>query len=128
MKQRDIKFRAWIPTEETMFYQNGQYLQSFLRRANFASTGYGHDSYGTPHLMQWTGLQDKNGKPIYEGDIVEWWDSYGVSELGNDSFSTRAVVVFNDGGFDPVVGLTGVEIEVMGNIYQNPDLLNETTN
>ena len=80
--------------------------------------------------MQYTGLKDKNGKEIYEGDIVEikWLDgstAKTVCEWVDYGFS----LVRKDGCFDRYsVNFSGSVVDgqyVIGNIYENPELLNE---
>ena len=122
---KNIKFRAWSEDtcemvqvarldikEETIHYENG--IKSINREQEL---GFWWKPYV---LMQNTGLKDKNGVEIYEGDIVK----YFRDEL--------AVIVYRDGGVDirslswgdcePLQRRLG-EIEVIGNIYQNNDLL-----
>jgi len=66
-----------------------------------------------------TGLHDKNGKEIYEGDIVAYNKDYG----GDKTFE----VEYKKGGFTIQNALIGVckqeSLEVIGNIYENPELL-----
>lgn len=86
------------------------------------------------NLMQCTGLKDKNGKLIYEGDIVRTWKfSTGITQL--------SVIVWNEVrcGFRlynidnyrrnihlyPQSMVNVTTIEVIGNIYENPELLEE---
>lgn len=75
---------------------------------------------------QYTGLTDKNGKKIFDGDIVK-----GLFVFGEIS----SVVIFKYGSFgiewnideikvlDPFLGLRNIECEVIGNIHDNPELL-----
>lgn len=75
-------------------------------------------------LMQSTGLKDKNGKLIYEGDIVK--TSKGIANVEYDNTYayfglTNFLTVFS---FDNFIN---EEIEVIGNIYENKELLNENS-
>ena len=78
---------------------------------------------------QYTGLPDKNGKKIFEGDIVEFTDKYthikGRAEIVFEAFKWKYSGCYYGG--NPMVWLCiddkSIEYEVIGNIYDNPELL-----
>ena len=130
---RLIKFRAWDLKEKVM-YQDvvvSQWGVQYIR---------GHDiefvtDWGIRYFrMQFTGLFDKNGKEIYEGDILNmtYRDDVKKEEPRNLSITwkepIKGVVKFENAGFfvgDEFVllGKIGRSLEVIGNIYENPELL-----
>ena len=79
-------------------------------------------------IIQYTGLHDKNGKEIYEGDIMNW---PGKRNKGISEKAYRHVVVFKNGCFGYYLGLDfqndlselAKKYEIIGNIYENPELL-----
>ena len=108
MKQREIKFRVFDrnsemkydvwPIGDTVYNPNG-----------------GFWLHNVQAVMQYTGLKDKNGKEIYEGDVLIYYDEYCVMDFRYGSFgvTTRdgSRIIYNSGW------------EIVGNIYQNPELL-----
>jgi len=136
MGQREIKFRVWEVLNKVML-GNGvacEYLHHCVTgiRNIPASDAY-RESY---IIMQYTGLKDKKGKEIYEGDIVKYtfkWETYiPDSEESYDNVSIKnREVLFADGAFrmkDESGTLSQARdnnIEVIGNIYENKSLLND---
>ena len=82
-------------------------------------------------LMQCTGLKDKNGKLIYEGDIVKYKDEvYGLCigkiEWDNAHYEFQYYTGEKYGWFSHILCLKHIKnIEVIGNIYENKELLGE---
>lgn len=122
---REIKFRAW----------DGEQMVSpdYIDR-----NGAGHWSENSiptmgDTLMQFTGLKDKNGKEIYEGDILKWVAGRHWTIMGGSTKTDRFDTVTYEGfGFCPFIhsdgygGVTTIDVsncEVIGNIYENPELL-----
>lgn len=73
-------------------------------------------------IMQSTGLKDKNGKEIFEGDVVKCHGLLGTIE----SFKAMWICSFVEYNNYQKVGFFAQEIEVVGNIYENPELLEES--
>jgi len=72
-------------------------------------------------LMQSTGLKDKNGKEIFEGDVVKCNGLLGTIE----SFKAMWICSFVKYNNYQKVGFFAQEIEVVGNVYENPELLED---
>lgn len=110
---REIKFRAWNRLEYGFVYSNKPSDFGFWKWVAYDDT--------TP-LMQYTGLKDKKGREIYEGDVIkEWWN-----KLDNPHITT---IVYYKNGFYLDDGLhsnwNAEDVEVIGNIWENPGLLEE---
>ena len=129
---REIKFRAWLKEDKKMenvktmdftdktirCLKKNEFINAYLLR---------RVSFDDVELMQYTGVKDKNDKEIYEGDILFFRDE-----------NTKYVVVWQDTAFiiksieirkysEKMCWLDDTEIccEIVGNIYENKNLLEE---
>lgn len=109
---KTIKFRAWDKKEKKMCIPH---LSMFLEKNN----NFSEDNNLV--LMQFTGLLDKNGKEIFEGDIISFGqNSRRVNWVGAGFW----LIDFCGNGID--IEPTFNEIKnwkIIGNIYENPELL-----
>ena len=122
---REIKFRVWDKEPRIMIYLNTSHDSLMFHNAGNASyynlqNGSGGDEY---ELMQFTGLKDKNGKEIYEGDIVDFNGTRGLFKY-EVTFSEGSFCynVFGDMKSFKYDG-ANYSCEVIGNVYENKDLL-----
>jgi uncharacterized phage protein (TIGR01671 family) len=128
---KGIKYRVWDKGEQKMcavasihFGDDGSALTIAVEPAPKGRYYRGLVEGENGILMQWTGLNDKNDTPIYEGDIVDVWSAgshaTGVIKWGNAGFFIQIpppVAIWN---------LTGPDTDpcqVVGNIYEHIDLL-----
>jgi hypothetical protein len=116
---REIKFRAWDKENEEMYDVAMIDVETGEVAYTDHPTGYNADALlEQVELMQYTGLKDKNGKEIYEGDIILRQDEVGRIEFSEDgSFLIRFPHHLAR------MNATWGPIEVIGNIYENPELL-----
>jgi uncharacterized phage protein (TIGR01671 family) len=118
---REIKFRAWDKDCE-MLGKKGWMLQWSM---GDDAAMFWANAVGLP-LMQYTGLKDMNGKEIYEGDIV-WFSVRADGGNAAKSFEGGAVTIDVCGVcFGQFVATHCYAYDVIGNIYENPELLKET--
>jgi len=111
---REIKFRAWNKTTRKML--PGNVAISTDGTLFGAFPGYEYE------IMQYTGLKDKNGREIYEEDVVNYWfDGYDeTSEVFYDYGCFAVNAKNNDPEYKPCLGLVDIEnIEVIGNVWEN---------
>ena len=113
---REIKFRAFWDKWDSMYL---------------------FDIYNVPNLhekaviMQYTGLKDKNGKEIYEGDILNYEYEYGKFCIADVYFEERTGLyriskqINKHQAINHILGLVSIcrNMEIIGNIYENPELL-----
>lgn len=99
-----IKFRAWCELDKVMVYD-----------LNSPRLHHGELKDEIYEFMQFTGLHDRNGKEIYQGDIFKRPYSYDELYLVDD--------VMNLGFYVYEFGWESNDIEVIGNIHENQELL-----
>ena len=124
---REIKFRAWLKYKKEMVDNaRPDFFSKQLHYLRDNSAG-GKDVLGVStediELMEYTGLKDMKGKEIYEGDIL-------FESSGEEYFK----VVFEDGSFRAEDDKYSLDLEdyahiceVVGNIYENPELIKEVS-
>lgn len=131
---REIKFRAWLKDENKYFY----WIPEFFSDQS-PVMGYGDSiDYESIELEQYTGLKDKNGVEIYEGDIItrSAYNKYvGLVVFKHVSFVVQVEVNrfrekymyldfkdddYNDG---KVSATFETKTEVIGSIHENPELI-----
>ena len=132
---KNLKFRAWDKDHKYMEYTDKNLIVSFGDNGNVDATDLSNiystcNSMQNFELMLSTGLKDKNGVGIFEGDIVEFKYPY------DKRIKTKGVIVRNDN--KACFGISMKEtteqyelyritaenyLTVIGDVYQNPELL-----
>lgn len=131
---RELKFRAWIPTLKLMSHDitihgNGECY------SNYESINYECEA------LQYTGLYDKNGKGICEGDICRYIDVLNDGYMIDENYRVVGTVHYYDckcqlalreicsnhkGGNYRTLWDCAEDVDVIGNIYENSELLEQT--
>lgn len=152
---REIKFRAWDENSQEMIYEIGITPEGIpYSIPDNAEASDQFNYYPSCHKMQYTGLKDKNGREIYEGDVIEvfkgYWSFKAIVKFGHyeqdgsgGEYSPTECIGFYAEAINPdekdeygcylisdyekqMSLFESEEIEVIGDVYRNPELLEAT--
>lgn len=133
---REIKFRAWDKVLKRMLFPK------FIGNGNNFCSDDLMAVTGVIELLQYTGLKDKNGKEIYDGDVLKYhqYCNFNLEKETSISFVKWGETGDSDGychgkHFEWVIGGNNADSladiyensEIIGNIYENPELLTANT-
>jgi uncharacterized phage protein (TIGR01671 family) len=115
--KREIKFKFWLGHTKKMTYEHS------LIDISHAAWDFTEDIIP----IQFTGIKDKNGKDVYEGDILRIVTESGYYEIGQVIYKE---ITARYGFLSPDGSVYGLHThdprnEIIGNIYENPELLNQ---
>lgn len=114
---RPIKTKAWD-------YEKKKWVEHYsINPEGFAYTDESEEPNFNINLLQFTGLKDKHGKEIYEGDIIEF-----EYHNGGGFSRVKEPVTFYNGQFSvwqESINNYNENCEIIGNIFENPKILNE---
>jgi uncharacterized phage protein (TIGR01671 family) len=139
---RQLKFRVWLPSLNKFGDDNSVFMDCYGKLYGVTRPSLVDDSRSIVNIgqfkefdgytIQWyTGLNDKNNKPIYEGDIVKYKTWTGSHDGITEEHQTQ--VQFKDGAYypryindeceDSWYSFKVYDLEVVGNVFENPELL-----
>ncbi len=116
--KRILKFRAWDSDKKVMIFDfhptaNYTIFQTQVNDKFICGGTMQNGDWNEPDLMQYTGLKDKNGKEIYEGDIIK----------KTDKTKSPMLVEWRGGAWGYSNVMWNKYNEILGNIHENPELL-----
>ena len=119
---RQIKFRVWDKRKN-----KGIHTQNMLYHAQLHRFWQDFVDYSGYELMQYTGLTDKNGKEIYEGDIIIDTQKQKYKIIFDKNYARYDLKVCGENKLSQTSYFTQIyekkHIEVIGNIFEHPELL-----
>ena len=127
---REIKFRIWVKDRKAIFevilidYVRKKVTYIVERTGHLLNIR--HDKFNDVELMQYTGIKDKDNKEIYEGDILfeSFGERYYKVVFENGGFRAEFKGDFDEHSFD-LIDVVAQGCEIVGNIYENPELMEE---
>ena len=125
---RTIKFRVWSEEGRKMF--NPEYFEHGTSSGVYVP----QSDYSTDYLeiMEYTGMEDVNDIEICEGDIVKikdaWTNGFGKSDMIGEIVLHKGTICARDADSNHLTIYNHISsCEIIGNIYENPELLDKQT-
>ncbi|ASN12903.1 YopX family protein [Latilactobacillus sakei] len=123
---REIKFRAWVRRLDRMCNVTG--IDFERNEINILRPGWHMSEWlrrDQVELMQYTGLKDNNGREVYEGDVLDigLQNQDGKPVVAPVSYEKYIAGYVLDNGGNGIWQRLDEDCEVIGNIYENPELL-----